>query len=137
MSWFKHLLGAGENRIRVLAVTANEVDRFVLEGIGTRAGWDLKVTGNCQDAMASLKHRPAQVILCDRDLPQVEWREALRVFGTSAPGCAVVLISPETDDRFWLEVIEHGGYDVVTRPIHEARVSSAVRQAFSQVPRSS
>ena len=128
MSWLKDLLQSGD-KIRVLAVTSNALDRISLEGIAARAHWNLKLAPNCETAAAALKHRPPAVIICDRDLPHIEWRETLRFLSLHAPASPIVVISPDTDDRFWLEVIERGGYDVITRPFHENRVVTTVRQA--------
>jgi DNA-binding NarL/FixJ family response regulator len=131
MSWLKDLIQT-DARIRVLAITSNEMDRIVLEGIAARARWDLKFASGCEAAVASAKHPAPAVILCDRDLPGTDWRETVRYLTEHALTGAIVVIAPETDDRFWLEVIERGGYDVITRPFHENRVVVTVRQAALQ-----
>ena len=131
MSWLKSLL-QHDTRTRVLAITANDSDHIALQGIAARARWDLKFAPGPEGAAETLKHLPAAVVLCDRDLPGLDWRDALRRVRETSPSSAIVVIAPHTDDHFWLEVIERGGFGVVTRPFHENRLIVTVRQAALQ-----
>ncbi|MES1260631.1 MAG: response regulator [Acidobacteriota bacterium] len=131
MSWLKDLLQT-DHRLRVLAITSSDPDRAFLEGIAGRAHWDLKLVSSCEAAVAPVRHQAPAVILCDRDLPGTDWREAVRYLREHLPASAIIILAAEMDDRFWLEVIQRGGYDVVTRPLHEHRVVATVRQASLQ-----
>jgi CheY-like chemotaxis protein len=129
MSWLKSIIESPGNRIPVVALTTNPSDPAALTGLAERAGWSLTMATDLEGAAAALLRHPGAVILCDRDLAGVGWREAAHLLTLCSPEIRFVVLSPETDDRFWLEVIERGGYDVLTRPIHDNRAIVAVRQA--------
>jgi DNA-binding response OmpR family regulator len=133
MSWIANLLHPTEPRIRVLGILPAPADRTQLAGIAERAGWELKLATDTAGALRTLKHYAPRVIICDREQPGCEWRETLRLLSAQAPATCIILTSSATDDHLWLEVIEHGGYDVLTRPFHENRVLKAVRLGSDQV----
>ena len=133
MSWLKSLIEAPRYRIPVVVLTTNPADPAALMGLAERAGWTLTLSTHLAGAVATLLRHPGAVILCDRDLACIGWREAVHALSIYSPESRFVILSPETDDRFWLEVIERGGYDVLTRPIHDNRAILAVRQASRAV----
>jgi DNA-binding NtrC family response regulator len=132
MSWIREMLGSGEDRIEVLAVMPDTLDRSVLEGIAARERWALRFAPGCDKGVEALRRHPAAVIICDRDQPRDDWREALLRLAAEAPGKPIIVSSTETDDRFWMEVMERGGYDVVTRPFVEGRLVGLVRRAAGE-----
>jgi DNA-binding NtrC family response regulator len=133
MSWIANLLRPAEPRIRVLGILPCAPDRTALIGIAERAGWELKLAADTGSALRILKHYEARVIICDREQPDCEWRETIRLLTAHAPASCLILTSSVTNDRLWLEVIERGGYDVLTMPFHENRVLNAVRLGSDQV----
>jgi len=133
MSWFKDVLHQPDNRIRVVGVIPNPRDHVALSAIGVHAHWDLRLVQSCDGAAGVLKRREADVIICDRDLPAWDWREAIEFLRAHAPGARIIISSPANDDRFWLEVMERGGYDVLTRPFQEPRVVQTVQLAANEI----
>jgi DNA-binding NtrC family response regulator len=132
MSWIREILGSGERRIEVLAVMPDTQDRGALEGIAAREHWALRFAPGCESASDALKKHPAAVIICDRDQLRRDWREALALLAAEAPGRPIIVSAAETDDKFWMEVMERGGYDVVTRPFVEPRLVNLVRRAAGE-----
>ncbi|MDE3194749.1 MAG: response regulator [Acidobacteriota bacterium] len=135
MSWLSRIMGPGEQRIRVLVVMPNPADRTAFTGIAAHAHWDVRMASSCDSAGEMLKHHPADVIVCDRDVKPSGWREALETLAARSPQSRFILSTPATDDRLWLEVIERGGYDVVTTPLHQDRVIRAINHAVTSAAR--
>ena len=140
MGWLKNLmnhfsLGArGANplkRVRVLAVMPYDRERNTLFEIAKQSNWHLEFAPTCDSAVSLLRNHQFAVILCDRDLPGCEWREALTTIVGNARGGCVILTSPVNDDYLWQEVIQRGGYDVLTRPLQEQRVLHTIELAWS------
>lgn len=134
MEWFRYLtkrLQGDAERIRVLAVLPDPRDRAFIDAIAAHENWELKLSSSCDSAREALRHYRADVILCDRDLNGCDWREAIAML--SAGNNRTILASPATDDKLWLEVIERGGYDVITKPFHEHRVIQTVTTAWNEL----
>ena len=119
------------NRIRVLAITTDDRDKRALAACSVRGHWDLVMTGACEEALEIVKNGGAAVILYDRDLPGLDWRDALRLLADANPACPVILASPVNDGYLWGEVIRRGGYDVLAKPLQEDQTVRFVNLAWS------
>jgi DNA-binding NtrC family response regulator len=118
-------------KIPVLAIAHDERDKNSLSIFSARGQWDLVLTGSCEEAIEMLKKMRAAVILCDRDLPGLDWRHALETLAASRPDCPIVLTSSVNDEYLWDEVIHKGGYDVLSKPLQEDLTVRAVNLAWS------
>jgi DNA-binding NtrC family response regulator len=120
-----------EEKIPVLAIAPDDRDKGSLSAFSVRGQWDLVLTNSCAEALDILKRIRAAVILCDRDLPGLDWRKALQMLAASRPDCSIILTSPVNDEYLWDEVIHTGGYDVVAKPLREEQTVRAVNLAWS------
>jgi two-component system response regulator HydG len=126
LKWFKHgddlpasAQCAPEASLQVLAVSLWLNDRLVLEQLGRREGWALRFTNSPPDAFRLVKEKHYDVVLCDRNQPGFPWREAMERLAENSPDSRILLVAPVTDDYLWRDVIQQGGYGVLTRPLHE------------------
>ena len=133
MTLLRHLREAltRPSRIAVLAVTPWPEDRECLRQVASRTGWEVVSAASSEEALAILKKRPIPVILCDRDLPGIGWRDTLAKFLEPAAARCVVLISAVNDEYLLREVVHLGGYDVILKPLQEDRVVSAIQLAWN------
>ena len=132
MGWLRQLVdGVADRRkrLRVLAVLPYDGERNTLYELAKRSNWSLDFVPTCEAAVRLLRSRQFEVILCDRDLPGCEWRQAMEALVANSRGACVILTSPVNDDYLWQEVLQRGGYDVLTRPLQEERVLHAVELA--------
>ena len=123
--------GETGDKILVLAIALDERDKNSLSLFSTRGQWELVLTGSCEEGLEALKKMRAAVILCDRDLPGLDWRNALEKLAASRPDCPIVLTSSVNDEYLWDEVIHKGGYDVLSKPLQEDLTVRAVNLAWS------
>ncbi|MGI8743996.1 MAG: response regulator [Bryobacteraceae bacterium] len=134
-AWFSFAQSGGRptnrNPVRILAVMPNNSDGVALSQIAKRAQWHFELTESCESAIDKLSDQNFAIVLCDRDVPGSNWRDAVQTLAAKAPRTCVILTSPVNDDYLWQEVIERGGYDVLTKPFQEERVVRAVRFAWS------
>ncbi len=121
---------AGE-RIAVVAIVPDGQEKQALAAFSVRGQWDLALAGSCEEALEILKHTRAAVILCDRDSPGIDWRDALQLLAASRPDCSILLASSVNDEYLWDEVIHKGGYDVLAKPFQEEQTVRAVNLAWS------
>jgi DNA-binding NtrC family response regulator len=106
-------------------------DNDSLSAFSARGQLDLVWTSSCEEALDLLKKMRITVILCDRDLPGLDWRDALQKLAASRPDCPIVLTSSVNDEYLWDEVIHKGGYDVLSKPLQEEQTVRAVNLAWS------
>ena len=132
MTHFVNWLRRGiSEKIPVLAIAPDERDKSSLSSFSARGQWDLALTGSCDEALDMLKKMRAAVILCDRDLPGVDWRNALEKLSAARPDCPIVLASSVNDEYLWDEVVHTGGYDVLSKPLQEDLTVRVVNLAWS------
>lgn len=125
-----HKQAAPAARVAVLAVLPFESDRTHVRSIATREGWELALASDCRAALALLGTGGFPIILCDRDLPDPDWRDALKTLSAAGSQHCVILASAVNDSYLWQEVVQNGGYDVVTKPLLDAEVVAVVRRAW-------
>jgi FixJ family two-component response regulator len=122
-------------------MTASRSDASRLRDIMAGTGWELRVVDNLEDAeaflgvrSASLGARSGSIVLFDRDLPAVDWRQAI---GKLSNGhCRVILASFVADDYLWEEIIHCGGYDVIAKPFRGDEVVHMIQFAWAALTKS-
>lgn len=117
--------------LTVVAMVADERDRRLLANIGSRRHIDLYFADGCDEALTSAHRLDAPVVLCDRDLSSKEWRDLVQLFASTRQRPSVILISKVVDEYLRQEVILHGGYDVVAKPLREEDVVRSLKLAWS------
>jgi len=131
--WFKKLReprpNPGEAPLRILVLSKFLEDRFPLERLADEHGWELRFINSPQLGFRLLANSVFDVILCDCNQTGYPWREVLDRLSADSPRSCILLISAVNDDYLWGEVIRHGGYDVVTRPLREESLLRAIQAA--------
>jgi len=117
--------------LTVIGLISGESERQILAGICTRNRWNLLFVGTCEEARTVLDKVKAPVILCDRDLPGIGWRQTVEDLAASPHRACIILVSGVVDTYLWNEVVLKGGFDVLSKPLREDEVVRAVRLAWS------
>jgi DNA-binding response OmpR family regulator len=89
---------------------------------------------DCRGARSFLGRRPVSVVVCERDLPDGSWRDVLHSSASLADPPAVIIASRLADERLWLDVLQAGGYDVLTKPFNRNEVARILALAAAQAP---
>src|SRR5450756_438788 len=77
------------NSVSVLAVVPNGSEGLALSQIAERANWHLDIVATCEVAIERLRTQHFAVILCDRDLPGLNWRDVIELLVANAPRACV------------------------------------------------
>lgn len=104
----------------LLLVSGQESDRKTLEQMLFDTRWNLWVANSCLAGMERLKAVRIPVVLYDRDLPDSDWRATMAALRSLPDPARIILLSHASDHSLWEDVIELGGFDVLTRPIRKA-----------------
>ena len=128
----------------LIAGTFDEDDTTWRQILGRRYGQE-RYVNTWHDAHAFLQRNRVRVVLCERDLPDGNWRDVLESTAMLSNPPAVIVTSRLADERLWLDVLVAGGYDVLARPLDagearrtvaQAHASSRVRVGFSRLDNS-
>ena len=112
----------GSRPVQVVLASGKQEDGGALETIVEGTQWSLTSVPDFASAAGALRRLAAPILLCDRDLPGVRWQDALRTFAAGSGGPCVILLSSVADQYLWDDVIERGGFDVLTRPFQKQQV---------------
>jgi DNA-binding NtrC family response regulator len=120
-----------ESSAKILAVTMDRHQRDQLNSLADSHGWNLVIAPDHLIAAEMLKTETFPIILCDRDTLNTDWRQAFRILLHPDRFKCLILCSAVDDDYLWQDVIHHGGYDVIRKPIDEDQAVRAIHFAWA------
>jgi CheY-like chemotaxis protein len=118
-----------DTRVRILIVSMSLDDRLVLEALGRQYAWELRFTSSPRESFNLAAQSHFDLILCDRSQYGYPWREVMERLASISRRSCILLVSPVSDDYLWGNVLQHGGYDVLIRPLHEKAVLHSIDAA--------
>ena len=132
-NWFKkreEVPPPPEQRLRILALSMSTNDSVLLMCLAQQHQWDLRLTRTPRDAFRLASQSHFEIILCDRNQPGYPWREVMDRLATCSPRSCILLVSPVSGDDLWRSVLQHGGYDVLLRPLRKNAALHAIQAAL-------
>jgi DNA-binding response OmpR family regulator len=118
------------SRVHVLVVSPAEADHAALARILGHSAWEFGTAQTVEEAVSFLLHHPVQVVLCDRALPDGDWKDMLAAIAGLADPPQLIVTSRDADDRLWAEVLNIGAYDVLVKPFHPKEVFRTIGLAW-------
>jgi DNA-binding NtrC family response regulator len=86
-----------------------------------------------QHARAKLGKSGYPVILTAAGLPDGSWLDVISLARDVAPSTEVIVTDRHADARFWAEVLNLGGYDLLVQPFQESEVRRILSNACSRI----
>lgn len=111
----------------ILAVSPAGEEQRALDLILEGSEWQTLKCGTCAQARRLLRY--ASVVLCERELPDGDWKQVLKEIQNMLDPPLLVVTSRLADERLWAEVLNLGGYDVLAKPFKAAEVLWTVAAA--------
>jgi two-component system, sensor histidine kinase and response regulator len=114
---------------RILVVDDQETNVQVLGNMLGVLGFEIVPVTNGEDALKRLAARPADLVLLDVLMPEVDGFEVCRRI-RAQPALAetpIIFLSAADDKSFIVRALEAGGVDYVTKPFNQAELVSRVR----------
>ena len=118
-------------KLTMVALLGDSRDRELLARVAGEQQWTVHWAFACGDCGNLARQSRAQIVLCDRELAGVPWREVLQMIVSTKQRIYGILVSKVADDYLWNEVIRWGGHDVLTAPLREEEVLRAIRLGWS------
>jgi DNA-binding response OmpR family regulator len=135
--------------VKVLLVSSLPETRLSLRGIFDHPNWLLHEVSTCRQALAYIRENNGAVVICERDLPDGDWKLMLSTFDSLPVQPNLIVTSRLADEGLWAEVLNLGGYDVLAQPFEmqevfrevflawhaqKRRAQESARQGFSAQP---
>jgi DNA-binding response OmpR family regulator len=119
-----------ERTVSVLAVSPFEDDHMFLGNIFSHSNWHIHGVRCWRDALGHLSEHRTAVVVCERDLPDSDWKRVLADLGSMPDAPLLIVTSRWADDYLWAEVLNLGGYDVLMKPFDQTEVVRVVGLAW-------
>ena len=133
--WLVENLGkSADSRSRLMAVRRTREDRTALERIIGPCRWELQWTCTCKEAVDAFRRTSPPIVICDRDLPDGDWRHLWDILARDPSPPMFIVTSRLADDALWAEVLNVGGYDLLLKPFRAEEVIRMVHSAATQIP---
>ena len=113
-----------------LYISPTREDHLSLASIFRHFGWSLEVASTVREARRRLAGALPPVVICERDLPDGTWHVFLAEFQTVDLPPRLVVASGRADGRLWAEVLNLGGFDVLSTPFDRQEVQHVVSHAW-------
>lgn len=121
-----------ERNISALLLGRFENDWSLVHDIFHQAGWRLLRARNRRQALHRLVGEPVQVVIAESQLPDGDWKNVLLELRRMPSPPNLVVASRTADDRLWAEVLNIGGYDVLSQPFEAEELRRVVTSAGRQ-----
>ena len=114
----------------VLAVNLSWEDHEFLRGIFQTAGWHLQRAPTIETVLQFMERAVLPVLICEVQLPDGLWSALLRRAERFPRPPRLVVASRLADERLWAEVLNLGGFDVLSTPFEASEVRHVVAHAW-------
>lgn len=92
--------------------------------------WQTRRAHSCRQALPLIRQDLDPVVVSERDLPDGSWKDILELAWVRKEPPVVIVTSRLADDYLWAEVLNLGGYDVLTKPFDRDEVRRTISLAW-------
>ncbi len=107
---------AQAHNVICLAVSRREEDLAFLDHMFDDAGWKLLKARTYREALSRLRQQRVSVVLCERRLPDGDWKDVMRRIAEMRDPPRLIVVSRHANEHLWAEVGAMGGFDVLATP---------------------
>jgi len=105
-----------------LLVSGIEEDHEFLGRVFSQQAWRLYKARTVESAMDLLSRSPVPVVMTERDLPLGNWKDVLAAIQQLPQTPLLIVTDRLADEHLWAEVLNLGGYDVLSQPFQVAEL---------------
>jgi DNA-binding response OmpR family regulator len=120
---------SGADAIRIVVVTRDPDEWHSLHAIAGAENWMLLWAHSSQMAREIVVRYHVPVVICDRDLPNEDWRRILCEMADLRPPVRTLVAAESANEELRREVVQHRGLEILTKPFNPQLVARIVRLA--------
>lgn len=121
---------AAERVRRVLVVDDEENTRLALTRLLSREGYQVRTASNGKEALCQLRNNPAELIITDLNMPEMNGLTFLRELNREYPMCNVIMITAFGDVESYLEALNLGVFEYLNKPIRLEELKKVMGKIF-------
>lgn len=121
---------AVDKRNTLLVISCFEEDHARMAHVFGESNWTVRGVRTCREAAVLMREDPPPVVICERDLPDGNWKDIPGELTLLAHAPSLIVTSRLADEYLWMEVVNLGGYGVLAKPLAEREVRWAVDSAW-------
>ena len=106
--------------------------RSILVRLLTEEGFACRQAGNGREALRELEREPADLVISDIRMPEMDGLQLLPELRRRWPDSAVVMVTAVSDVRSAIWCLTQGALDYVAKPFQVEDVQARVRQALEK-----
>ena len=107
---------------RLLIIDDEENMRHMLSVVTSKAGYQVTIAENGEQALAIQKKHPFPFILCDLKMPKMDGLQFLHALNGSTSVPIVIMMSAYATIDDAVEAMKSGAYDFITKPFKTAEI---------------
>jgi DNA-binding response OmpR family regulator len=116
--------------LKVLLVSSLPETHVSLRLIFDQSNWLLHGVSTCGEALTHLRENDTAVVICERDLPDGDWKVVLNGLESLPMPPNLIVTSLLANAELWAEVLNLGGHDVLAQPFDAQEVCRVVFLAW-------
>ena len=122
-----------KDRAGILVVDDDQLSRMILVRTLTEEGYRASLVDSGESALAAVDTEPPDLILLDIRLSGMDGLEVCRRLKTNkkTQGVPIILVSAFADAKEWMEGLELGAADFITKPFHKEELLARVKTHLS------
>lgn len=117
---------------RILAIEDDERIRTAVRLALEDEGWDVQEAANGQEALSSFSEKPADVVLIDIMLPDIDGFEVCRTLRRTSD-VPIIMVTARADTHDVVAGLEAGADDYLTKPFAPKELSARIRALLRRV----
>jgi DNA-binding NtrC family response regulator len=102
---------------RILVVDDEENTRIALTRILSREGYQVQAAANGLEALNSLRDYPAELIITDLNMPEMNGLAFLKELNRTYPSSNVIMITAFGEVESYLEALNLGAFEYLNKPL--------------------
>lgn len=114
---------------RILVVDDDKAHREALGRVFAQAGDVVRLAANGEDALALLDSGPVDVVIADMRMPRTDGLELLKRVKVRWPATQVIILTAFGDFVSYLEAVEGGAFQFLSKPVRRADIVTLARIA--------
>lgn len=120
-----------ESLKRILVVDDEENTRIALTRLLSREGYDVRTAANGKEALNSLRHCGAELIITDLNMPEMNGLAFLRELNREYPSSNVIMITAFGEVESYLEALNLGAFEYLNKPLRLEELRKVMGKMFS------